>query len=398
MKAMQHLYNRSLRSRRAWLLGGVLALGLAVSQPPIHAASIPGIIKIRTEGHAPGDGPRARDAAEANAKRQALLIWIESFLGEVSEEDFAPILDRADRYAQSSRIIELDRGPEGTRAVVEVYVREWPLRVDVAALLVPMLPSPPRVVLLIAEEGPENSAPIFGAEGTAVKALAKSLGARGIEVEGPAELRERYTKRELLTYLRAGLPSIAKFGRENRADVVIAGNVIATARVENPAGPMLRVRATLQLSVVRSEDAALYDSISTEAEVTCRVAGDGARTAIEDATYKGRHAVAVAVVLAVARPPARTTEVELRLDNPRNWREVEQVAARLRAFEGVREVDILRAQTGTGIIRFEYSGKMSALVDDLRRPFPAGRNVEARSVVDREMVFTFVDPPPNRAP
>ncbi len=395
---MQHLHNRFLRPRPAWLLGGVMLLGLAATQPPIHAVSIPGIVKIRAEGHASGDGPRARDAAEADAKKQAILIWLGSFLGEVSEEDFAPLLDRVDAYAQSSRIIELDHGPAGTRAVVEVYVREWPLRVDTAALLMPMLRSPPRVVLLIAEDGPADPAPSFGAEGTAVKALAKSLRARGIQVEDPGELRERYSKRELLTYLRGGMANIAKFGRENRADVVIAGDVIARARVENPAGPTLRVRATLELSVVRSEDAVLYDSISTEAEVTCRVAEDGARMAIEDATYKGRDAAAVAVVLATPRTPARTTGIELRLDNPYNWREVEQVAVRLRAFEGVREVEVLRARAGIGIIHFEYSGKMSALVEDLKRPFPAGRNIQTRSVAGREMVFTFVDLSPDRAP
>lgn len=395
---MQYLYKISLRPRGAWLLGGILAFGLAVASPPIHAVSIPGIVKIRAEGYAPGDGPRARDAAEVDAKRRALLIWLESVLGEVSEEDFAPILDRVDGYAQASRIVELKHEDAGTRVIVEVYVREWPLRVDTAALLVPMLRSAPRVVLLIAEEGPANAAPIFGPEGTALKALAKSLRARGIDVEDAAKLRERYTKRELLTYLHGGLPSIAKFGRENRADVVIAGKVIATARVENPAGPTLRVRATLQLSVVRSEDAVLYDSIATEAEVTCRVAEEGARMAIEDATYKARDAAAVAAVLSAARPPARTAGVELRLDNPRDWREVEQVAARLRAFEGVREVDVMRAQIGTGIIRFEYSGKMSALVEDLKRPFPGGRNVEARRVVDREMLYTFVNASPNRAP
>ena len=374
------------------------AIFLALPQSKIHAASIPGVIKIRAEGFAQGDGPRARDAAELDAKRRALLIWLDSLLGEVSEEDFAPILYRVDAYAQSSRIVELKHEDAGTRVIVEVYVREWPLRVDVAALLVPMLSSPPRVVLLIAEQGPGNVVPNFGEEGRAVRALAKSLRARGIEVEDAARLRERYTQRELSTYLRGGLQSIAKFGRENGADVVIAGNMVAVTRVENSTGSTLRARATLQLSVVRSEDATLYDSIATEAEVTCLVAEDGARMAIEDATYKGTDAVAVAAVLAAARPSAKTAEVELRLDNPRDWREVEQVAERLRAFEGVREVDVMRARTGTGIIRFTYSGKMSPLVDDLTRPFPGGRDLETRRVIGREMVFTFVDAPVSRAP
>ena len=104
-----------------------------------------------------------------------------------------------------------------------------------------------------------------------------------------------------------------------------------------------------------------------------------------------------ATVLAAARPPAGAAEVELRLENPLDWREVESVAARLRTIEGVGEVDILRAQTGTGIIQFEYSAKMSALVDGLTRPFPRGRNLQTRRVVGREMVFTFVDASRDRA-
>lgn len=378
------------------LLGAALFLFLIAPKTRTHAASIPGVIKIQSKGYAQGDGPQARDAAELDAKRRALLLWMQNFLGEVSERDFAPILDRVGDYAQSSRIVELKHEDGGTHVIVEVYVREWPLRVDFAALLAPMLTTAPRVVLLIAEEGPGNAAPIFGTEATTVKALAKSLRARGIEVEEPAELRKRYTKRELLTYLRGGLPSIAKFGRENNADIVIAGSAIAVTRLESSVGRMLRVRTSLNLSVVRSEDAALYESIATEAEVTCLVAEDGARIAFEDAIYKGRDAAAVATVLAAARPRAATAEVELRLENPLDWREVERVARRLRTIEGVREVEVLRAQTGTGIIQFEYTGKMSALVDDLTRPFPQGRNLQARQVVGREMLFTFVDASPNR--
>lgn len=374
------------------------AIFLAMAHSKIDAASIPGVIKIRSEGYAQGDGPRARDAAELDAKRRALLIWLDSLLGEASEEDFAPILDRVDAYAVSSRIVELKHENAGTQVIVEVYVHEWRLRVDAAALLLPMLSSPPRVVLLIAEEGPGNAVPIFGEEGRAVKALAKSLRARGIDVEDAAKLRERYTRRELSTYLRGGHLSIAKFGREYGVDVVIAGSVVAVTRLENSAGSTLRTRATLRLSVIRSEDAVLYDLIETEAEVSSLLAADGARIAIEDATYKGRDAAAVAVVLAAARSTVKSAKVELHLDNPRDWREVEQVAARLRAYEGVREVDVMRARTGTGIIRFAYSGKMSALVDGLTRPFPGGRDIEARRVVGRDMVFTFVDAPLNRAP
>ena len=386
---MQYLHKRSVYPRPTCLLAGVFALGLAVAQPHIHAASIPGIVKIRVEGHAPGDGPRARDAAEADAKRQALLIWIESFVGEVSEEDFAPILDRADGYAQSSRILELDHGPAGTRAVVEVYVREWPLRVDVAALLSMRLPSPVRVVLLIAEQGPVDAAPRFGAGGSSIEALAKSLRARGIVVVDPAGVRERYSKRELLTYLRGGHQSIAKFGRENAVDVVIAGNVIATTRLESQFGRILRARATVDLEVVSSVDAGLYDSTSTEAELSCLAAEEGARMAIEDAMYKARDAMAVAAVLAAARSSSGPPAFELRIENPRDWREVESVASRLRSLELVANVDVLRAQSGTGIIRFGYDGRMSALVEELSQPFPSGRRMEPQRVVGDNLLFRF---------
>ena len=143
--------SRSVPYAAVCVFGAAIFLFLFLAPPrsKIHAASIPGVIKIRSEGYAQGDGPRARDAAEQDAKRQALLIWLDALLGEVIEQDFAPILDRVDSYAQSSRIVELKHEDAGTRVIVEVYVREWPLRVDVAALLAPMLLSPPRVVLLL---------------------------------------------------------------------------------------------------------------------------------------------------------------------------------------------------------------------------------------------------------
>lgn len=382
----------SIRPKGNRLLSVLLALSLAAVQPCSPAAAIPGVLKIRAEGFAPGQGARARLDAEADAKKQAILIWIDSVLGEISLEPFAPILERAGEYAQSSRIVELNHDGAGTHAVVEVYIREWPLRVDLAALLMPMLHAPPRVALLIVQEDPSHEGPRFGEGAKAVEVLAESLRMRGFHVEEASAIRERYTKRELLTYLRGGQSAIAKFGRENGVDVVIAGNILATVRLENQRAQTLRARATVALDVVGAEDGRLYESTSTEAEVSCRVAADGARMAMEDALYKARDATAVAAVLASASSSAVQPGFELRIENPHDWREVESVAAHLRGVAGVSGVDVLRAQAGSGIMRFQYDGKISRLVEALSMPLPNGQSIEPRRVIENKLLFRFRAP------
>ena len=356
------------------------------------AASGSELVKVRAEGESQGVGTVARNLAVETATREAVLLWVQSWIGEVDASELSPILDLANHYAQSSRVVDVSYSDSHTRVVVDVYLHSRALRADVAALLLPTLPVPPGAVLLISEQGPGDATRRFDSSARAVELLREALNLAGIEVVNPDEVRERYTLRELLTYLQGGDESIAKFGRENRAEVVIAGTVSAQVQVENEVAGILRARAVVDLSLVGADDAQLYDRIVTEAELSCRDALAGARMAIEDATVKAREDVLVGAALAAVRRDDSAPHFELSLSNPRDWRDVELVAERLREAVTVGEVEVLRSRPGAGLIRFEYSGKVSALVEHLAAPLGGGRRIEAERVVGNELVFGFTAP------
>lgn len=356
-----------------------------------HAAPVPGLVKISSEGYAKGHGPEARAAAVVDAREQALRIWVESILGETAGDAYLAIIKSPDAYAQSSRLLNVEDDEVGTHVSVDVYVFEETLRADMAAVLMRTFPEPPRVALLIGEQVLPGEAQHFGPEGHVVSYLSAALRTVGFFVVDAAEVRSRYTERELLTYLRGGYQSVARFGRENNADVVISGTVGADLRVENPTGQTLRAHAAVTLDVVRSDAGQLYEAVATEAEVSCRVAVDGVRMAIEDATYKVRNAVLVGAALAAAGPSAGAPDFELRIESASGWQEIERVAQRLRQFDSVDKVEVLRSQSGAGIVHFEYGGKMAALVRHLRAPFSDGRILEPQRVGGGEMIFRFSD-------
>ena len=371
----------------------VLACIVLVAQCSVAAAApVSGVIRIMSEGYASGHGPEARDAAVVNATEHALRIWVESILGEPAGPAFLPIIQSPDAYAQSSRLIELEHDEIGTHVSVEVYVEEETLRADTAAVLMQTFRHPPRVVLLIGEQASPDEAQRFGSEGNSIAYLATALRGVGLEVLDPADVQSRYTQRELSTYLQGGFESVARFGRENNADVVIAGAVRTDLRVEGPRGQTLRVHALVELDVVRADDGLVYEITKTEAEVSCRIAADGARMAMQDATYKARNAVLVGTVLAAVQPKSGMPKFELRIENAIDWQEIERVARRLRRIESLDKVEVMRAQESTGIIQFKYSGKTAALVGILRAPFSDGRLMEPQFVAGGEMTFRFTNP------
>lgn len=367
----------------------LLALTLAVSFSSTVAHTAEPYVKVFAHGYAKGHTPQSRESALNDAHRQAVRIWLESTLNEIPEAVLLPILEQADAYVYSSRIVRLEKLELGTEVDAEVYLHEWSLRGDLAASLISFLPTPPRVVFLLGEENVDRPGFQFDGDDIVVSILAKALKLRGVDVVDPTEVRQRYTQRELIGYLRSGKDAIAKFGRENQAHVVVAGQARASARREGPTGGLLRLYAEINLDVLATSSREYYDSVSAQAEVSSANAMEAARVALEDASIKVRDVVLVAVVLASANHEEEPL-MQLTVQGVDGPLELDRVAQWLRRKDGVEAVEVLRSGKGVGRLIFDYSGKMAPLVEHLRQPIPGDLQLELVSAVWGELLFRIL--------
>lgn len=371
-------------------IGGALLLVCFLLGPDRAQAQSGEPVKVRAEGSARGTNLRARDDAIAAAKSRAVQLWLESLLGSPPSSAFEPIFGQPDYYVQTFRILDLDAREGSTYVDIEAYLHEWALKADAATVLFRERAEPPRVALLIVEERVDEGARRFQGDSRLAAPIQQILEDRGFSTISPDAILRRYSEREILGLITAGPAALARCAREHRADavVVVQGTLDVKSNTEG-VGP-LRARADLEVLVAGATTPRLYEHAVGAAEVNCLTADEGLAFALDDAIYKIRDHVLVGAALAGAQ--GGSSAFELTLEDAPSWEAVEWVGDRLREYPGVVNLEVLAAEQGYGLIRFGYDGSIGDLVRTLEQAQSPSYALEARTVVERNMRFRFVDP------
>lgn len=375
----------ALRAARITLLAILLCAPSSYGNPTDE------VVKIHAEGFAPGHGSGASTRAIAAAEKDAVTLFLGTLLGAQDLAAAKPILDRAKAYIRSTRVIKLERTDGGTHMSVEVYLFNQALRNDLAALLFPRLPKPPRVLIFVTDRIGAGASMSIREVGTAEKALIDAFRDTGFETVDSQALRTRYTSAELLERLRGGHEAAGKFGRENGADVVILGEATARIEAQGAPGRIGRCRASVDLRVIRAANGEPLDARRAEAAVHGNNLRECAAIAIRDAAKKLEKTIMVAATLAMAGAPSENS-MSLTIQAPTNRRDVEHIVEILALEPEVHAVELLRIEPDSALIRLDYSGKMSTLVKRLASPNENGAYLEPIRVIDNHLVFRFVRP------
>lgn len=375
---------------RANIAATCLCLLLAIS-PTQSFAQTP-TAKIRAEGSAPGASAASRERAIRDAERECLVLYFRNTLGIEDISPLRAILDDTPRYVKSSRVVEQQRDESVTRVFVEVIPWEKELRAETAAALRPTLPRPPRIAVLILDSLPGGAFRESGKNGIAEQVLAASLAKAGFEVLDSIGLRETYPPSELVACAQGSDESMAKFGREVRADAVFVGNAAAGLDEKTTAGNTGRVLVTMKLRAVASASGVLLYNETIEAAVSSARLEEAAAMALRDAAEKTCGEAEVAAILAIVAVPAATEhELWLTVAAPGDLARMSQVANVLRIDLGARAVEALRQTAESAQFRVEYEGTTKEFVVALTEKAYTGFRLEPYQVVGNEVVLKLIE-------
>lgn len=368
------------------------------------------LVKFRATGFAPGSGPNARNAALRKAEIAAVETAVDELLGQ-DKWGVRPALVRlANQYRQSSRIVNVQRADGGVRVLAEVYIRNDLLRERAAAMLLPLLRTPPRVLFLIAEEVAGLSFLSAERPGFAELDLMNSFQSSGFSVIRAWRPSSRYSAQELLQKAVGSATEAARLGREKGADVVVVGQAKSwlpnnrqnpklnfTERravpIDHPDYEPLRARpqvarkvsVSINLRVIRAADGQILDNPTVETRVQSSVPAEAARLALRAAARKIRSQAMIAASFSVFGGSGGAF-VTLTINNAGDRRSVELIVEELRRLEA-SSVEIVSSRPEVAQIRFKYSGKMGPLVRGLEGMRDAPYQLEAREIVGRTMIF-----------
>lgn len=342
-------------------------------------------VKIRSEGCAPGTNLAARDAAVNEAKRNAVWLWLEMEFGDTPDEEFRPLLDFLDVYVASSRSLGVRTELGRTCAELEVYLFEWPLRADAAALLFRLRPEAPRIALLCIEEDTAANSRKFQNQTATAPLVAEALRAKGINLVDTASAQGAYTERELMAISGAGEAALARYGVEVGADAVVALDTRLATRKSGVGRGAMRAEAVVNVRVVSTADGRLFYNARSTAEIDSTAAATGYEFALPDAVYKVRDQVIAGAILAAHRSAG--PQVRLSIEGVGDYLVAERYAQLLRQADGTSRVEVVSVRGGVALLHFAYNGRMAVLVDFLRAGAQGLPRLEVSRVVGTDMHF-----------
>lgn len=357
-----------------------------------------GTHSLRTEGHARGTGIIAHTQALDDAKRVAVLETLVRIVPTKDLAPFRPILERSGRYIRSFQELEYTEARNETRVEIEVRVTENLLRRDAAALLLPRLPTPPKVLVLIAHTTEEGKPWNPQLPGPAELAILERLRDADFETLDPALLRKRYTPPDLVERItdQAGQPG--RFPLENAVALAITGHARSAVRGADGAG-LHTCRATLTVRVARAGYDKVVATHTARGVVHTRDAAMGTRQALLDAIARVWPDLSASCVLAVAgaEPPE---DLVLTVEDPGTQERIQEIAGRIAAFPGVDAVDPLHYADVWTRLQVKYDGDPAPLAKHLIRQDYSDFRLEPRVIVGRDMTFTVapLDAPPSNLP
>ncbi len=370
--------------RLAFQVGGFLFLSLA----HICAADVD-IITVRTEGRAAGVGLTARNAAIDEARREAVMSVLHSLAPGIDHSPLEPILRRAAGYVRNFELLRHDQLNGATRVEIDAHVLEKPLRQDLAAIMLPRLPTMPRVLIVINEriETGNESEALSGGDIVA-SVLQESLARQRIDVCGITRPGLPATPKQLVALPAATLEECSRMAQAIAMDVLIVGEAICAPESAPTGSDVVRNRAVITLRVFRGIDGKMTDDLSAVASVHSLNPREGGEQALQDAAAKLAADTIVAVVIA-ALGAQQDDAILLTLINPGSQERFDALLAALRAIPETDEAIALFYSEGIGRIRLRHDGPMSELVRAVTARSYAGAEIQVRKAVMREIHLEF---------
>lgn len=349
------------------------------------------IITVRVEGRADGVGLSARNAAIANAQTEALEAVLHSMLASADLNPLQPILRNAPKYIRSYDLLRADTLENVIRVEMDVHVREKPLRQDVAAIMLPRLPTPPKILLLMGEQIGNDRTVAVSEHGIAETALRTGLEKLHQDVCGAEALDKLYKQVQLIDIVNGDVETCGKFARASLCDVVIIGTATTTTEQTAPGSNMLRSRATVTLRAFRGSDGKMTDSLTATAAVHGANIRESGEQAVQDACEKLTAEVVVAAALTILSTQTADAVI-LTVERPGSHERLNEVVKALEGMEHVSQIEELFYSDDLARLRFKYDGPMSHLVRELTSRDYAGEELRVQRVVAREMVLAFPAP------
>jgi hypothetical protein len=378
-------------TRRRLYCAARLALFALLAAAPVLAED-PDTITVRTEGRAEGSGVAARNAAVLLAERDAVLEVLKSLTADTALEPFQPILRNAAKYVLSYELLRSDPSDEATHVEIDAHVLERPLRQDVAAIMLPRLPAPPRIQLLIGERIGADRITAVPDAGVGETALLEALKRFKIECHGSSGLEAPYTQSQLIGIVEGDVDVGGRFARGTLADVTILGTAITESQGPVAKGDVIRVKAQVKLRIFRGSDGKMVDDLSSTAVVHGDNPALAGEQAVVDACNKLTADLLVTSVLAVVG--ARVSDAILvAIEQPGSKARYDAFLKALEAFPGVSRTEELFFSEALARLRFKYDGPMEPLAHYLAPGPYEGRELQLREAVAHEMHFAFAAPP-----
>lgn len=346
------------------------------------------VLTVRVEGRAQGLGFAARDAALADAERQAVEKVLESLVGVDDLRSLQAILRNAAGYVKHSDILREDSIDDMTRVEIDAQVALGPLHRDIAGIMLPRLSAPPRVQLLLGEKlgpAPIVTVPDFGiAEVTLVDGMDKA----GIEVTGADALNQTFTHASLVEIVNGGVEEGSRFARSRDADLVMVGTAVEEAGEAGGNGQVLRTRVLVTLKIFRTSDGKMLEELSAAGVVHGQDAWINGEEAAQDACRRLLGDVIDATVLAMLAM-ADAGEIVVTVEQPGKPDRVNALIQYLLADDEVRSVEQTFYADNLARLRVAYRGDMVRLADMLAPVVCEGRKLEVLSVVGRAITVSF---------
>ena len=371
----------------SWMLAAALVFSITASAAPESGTDL---LTVRGKGHAAGTGALARREAVADALRK---VMHEVLVRKAHTDDLTllrPILRFADRYAARYEVLRTEELGEETEVEVDFHLRDRDIDRDMARIMLPRLPAPPRVLLLIGEQhGPDRDlvVPDFG---TAETTLRQGLEGLDLKVEGVDSLRGLYTHPQLVAVVTGGPPAGGAFARERQADVVVVGEAGVSLEGTAGSGEVKRSVCRIHLRVYRVADGDMTYDLNSEAAIYSEDLDAAADQVLEDGAQKLVGDTAMAAVLAVLGQIGGATDgVTLVLEEPRTEARVATLVEALRGDPEIAGAETLFYSEDVARVRLGYRGPMSALAHLLDGAEVAGRALRVRTVIGREITARF---------
>lgn len=365
---------------------GLVLLALLILSHWSLAAPPEQIFTVRIKTMVEGVGLSARKAAQEKAEKEALTEALESLTESTDLSRYQAILNEAPRYIRHSRVLHTETIEQSTELEADVVLLERPLRHDLAALMMPHLPTKPVIRLLIAELAASDDhagGPTFE---DGEKVLRERLSDFGFQVRGIHDLLEHYDMTFLAEVTAGEREEGAAFARSCLEEVVIVGNAFVHQEPINPGSNVLRNRAETTLRVFSGREGKLQDTLYAQAVVQSADPREGALQAVQDSCAKLAGDCIVAAIL-TGKSQLSDQQVMITLEHPETEERVNTLARFLEEQPQVLAITILFHGAEQSRISIDYAGSMAWLSDTLTGIVLQGKRVEVKRCVGRELTL-----------